>query len=233
MKYLETVTGTFINRPNRFIAQVLVQGKEETVHVKNTGRCKELLIPGAKIILEKAQNENRKTKYSLVAVYKGNLLINMDSQIPNAVAAEALSSGRLKEIGAVSHWRREVPYGASRFDLYYEEGSRKGFIEVKGVTLEQDGIARFPDAPSERASKHLKGLIKAKEAGFESTVLFLIQMKGPKMFTPNFATDSHFSENLQKAAEKGVSILVYDSLVEEDEIVLGNAIPCKLSEKTT
>ncbi len=170
MQYGNMIEARFLRRVNRFTAFVELNGQEEMVHVKNTGRCKELLLEGARVFLEEADKEGRKTKYSLIAVYKGDVLVNMDSQAPNQMAAEALAERKIMEIGAVDFLKREVKYENSRFDLFYQKGEKKGFIEVKGVTLEENGIAKFPDAPTERGAKHLRELIKAKEEGYEPRV---------------------------------------------------------------
>jgi len=228
MKYTNIVTGIFINRPNRFIAIVNINGTEETVHVKNTGRCRELLIPGARIILEKARNADRKTKYSLIAVYKGNTLINIDSQVPNLVAYEGILDGKVKKVGIPAFLKREVKYGASRFDLYFEDGERKGFIEVKGATLEVDSVVKFPDAPTERGTKHINELINAVSNGFEAYLLFIIQMKGADHFEPNIVMDKAFSDALYKASVSGVNIIAYQCNVYEDGIELDKEVPCKI-----
>lgn len=208
MKYNRIVEGEFISRPNRFIAYVRVNSKEEIVHVKNTGRCKELLNTGARVFLEVSDNPERKTKYDLVAVYKGNELINMDSQAPNKVALEFIKE-KYKGAKIVPEYR----YGSSRIDIYVEyEGARK-LIEVKGVTLENDGIAMFPDAPTERGVKHINELIKAKGEGYESYILFVIQMKNISEFKPNYKTHKEFGEALVRANEAGVKILAYDCVV--------------------
>lgn len=178
MEYQTPKAGIFLRRQNRFVAEVELEGRRELVHVRNTGRCRELLLEGARVFLEEAAGEKRKTKYSLIAVEKGERLVNLDAQAPNRIAAEALASGRLAEIGQVEAWKREVSYGSSRFDLYYRQGTQEGFLEVKGVTLEEGGIARFPDAPTERGTKHLRELMAAKAAGYQAAVLFVIQMKG-------------------------------------------------------
>lgn len=224
MKYEKIKEAIFLKRPNRFIAEVLIDGKEEVVHVKNTGRCKELLIPGAKVFLEEGKGEKRKTKYSLVSVYKGDMLVNMDSQIPNSAAEEGLKKGKIKEIGIPDFIKREKTYGNSRFDIYYEKGEEKGFIEVKGVTLEFNGKAMFPDAPTERGRKHIHELIKAKEEGYKAWILFLIQMKGVNSFEPNWKTDEAFSKALKDAEKAGVGILIYDSIVSENSIELDKKI---------
>ena len=228
MKYDNIVPGYFRARPNRFIAKVEIGGQEETVHVKNTGRCKELLLEGARVFLEEADKEGRKTKYSLIAVYKGDALVNMDSQAPNQMAAEALAEGKIEEIGEVDFLKREVKYENSRFDLFYQKGEKKGFIEVKGVTLEENGIAKFPDAPTERGAKHLRELIKAKKEGYEAAVLFVIQMKGIKEFRPNEERDKNFTEALREAAAAGVQVLAYDCRVEVGKVAIENQIPVKL-----
>lgn len=228
MKYENIKEAVFIERPNRFIANVCIDGKEEKVHVKNTGRCRELLIKGCRVFLEESKNSARKTKYSLVAVYKGERLINMDSQIPNYVAEEALKKGIIKEISIPDFVKREVKYSQSRFDIYYEKDGRKGFIEVKGVTLEKNGEVLFPDAPTERGTKHIKELIKAKKEGYEAAVLFVIQMKDVSFFAPNAETDKDFSQALKNAKEEGVNILAYDCDVKEDEIVLKDKVEVRV-----
>lgn len=224
MKYLHIRRGIFMERPNRFLANIYIDGKQETVHVKNTGRCRELLIPGAQVVVEESDSPSRKTRYSLIAVHKGEMLVNMDSQAPNAVAAEALAAGRLRELGNVDRVRREVKYGDSRFDIYYEAGERRGFVEVKGVTLERNGVAAFPDAPTSRGVKHMRELLAAKREGYEATILFLVQMRGPDCFIPNGDMDSEFARTLLEIEKAGVRVLVYDCLVREDEIVIGEAI---------
>ena len=228
MKYENIKEAVFIERPNRFIANVCIDGNEEKVHVKNTGRCRELLLKGCRVFLEESKNNARKTKYSLVAVYKGERLINMDSQIPNYVAEEALKKGIIKEIGIPDFVKREVKYSQSRFDIYYEKDGRKGFIEVKGVTLEKNGKVLFPDAPTERGTKHIKELIKAKKEGYEAAVLFVIQMKDVSFFAPNAETDKDFSQALKNAKEEGVNILAYDCDVKEDEIVLKDKVEVRV-----
>ena len=232
MKYKKTIEGIFINRPNRFIALVLLDGKEETVHVKNTGRCKELLIPGVKVILEDCSSSpNRKTNYSLIAVCKKDILINMDSQVPNAVVFEALQQNKILGFENLKHLKREVTYGSSRFDIYYESQDTKGFIEVKGVTLENDDIAMFPDAPTLRGTKHVLEMIEAVKQGYRGTIFFLVQMKGPKEFRLNWQMDKSFSEAVKLASDNGVEVLVYDSNVEKDGIHLGNPIQIDFNSK--
>lgn len=224
MKYKTIKYATFISRPNRFISHVLVDGKEEVVHVKNTGRCREILQEGVSVILEEASNPNRKTKYSLISAYKGEVLINIDSQVPNMVVYEGILDEKLMEFQKITKLSREVTYGNSRFDLYFESEEQKGFIEVKGVTLEVDGIAMFPDAPTERGCKHLYEMIKAVEEGYTGVIIFLIQMKGVTQFTPNTIRDPEFKKALSLAHQKGVTILAYDALVSEDEISIGNPV---------
>lgn len=224
MEYKNTVKGIFKNRPNRFIANVIINGKEETVHVKNTGRCKELLIEGVTVILEESDNTNRKTKYSLISVYKSEKLINMDSQSPNSVFAEALIDGKIKEIGSVDFLKREVKYNNSRFDIYYEKNNKKGFIEVKGVTLEENGVVMFPDAPTERGTKHILELIEAKKEGYDVGIAFVVQMKDVKYFTPNKERDKKFYDALYKAYKEGVNIYVYDCIVTENSITLDKKV---------
>ena len=228
MQYGNMIEARFLRRVNRFTAFVELNGQEEMVHVKNTGRCKELLLEGARVFLEEADKEGRKTKYSLIAVYKGDVLVNMDSQAPNQMAAEALAEGKIEEIGEVDFLKREVKYENSRFDLYYQKGEKKGFIEVKGVTLEEGGIAKFPDAPTERGEKHLKELIQAKKEGYEAAVLFVIQMQGIKEFRPNEERDKNFTEALREAASAGVRVLAYDCCVEVGNVTIENKIPVKL-----
>lgn len=229
MLYQEIISGTFIERPNRFLAQVDIEGSTYLVHVKNTGRCKELLVPGVKVFLEKSRNPKRKTQYSLISVYKGNQLINMDSQVPNAVVKEALELGLIQEIGRTSFIKGEVTYADSRFDLYYElEGGTRGFIEVKGVTLEEGGIALFPDAPTARGEKHIRGLMEAKKAGYQVWICFLIQMHQVDLFIPNHKRDPKFSEALKAAEAMGVGIMVYNSRVNRNGIFLDGKIPYRI-----
>ncbi len=227
MKYTKVIKGIFLERPNRFIARVIINGNEETVHVKNTGRCREILRPGTEVILEEADNENRKTKYSLVGAYKGDVLINIDSQIPNMVISESIKNNEIEEFQNITFLKREVTFKNSRFDIYCEGTNRKIFIEIKGVTLEKDKTAMFPDAPTQRGLKHVMELMEAVKIGYEGFVIFLIQMKGVNYFTPNYEMDSKFSEGLKKAAKNGVKILAFDSIVEEDGIILGESIKVK------
>lgn len=224
MKYDNVIEAKFIKRPNRFIAHVLVDGKEEIVHVRNTGRNREILVEGTKVILEKSKNPDRKTAYSLIAAYKGDMLINIDSQIPNAVVFEGIINNKISALQNVNNIKREVTYGNSRFDIYFEKENSKGFIEVKGVTLEEDGLAMFPDAPTERGRKHIEEMAAAVANGYEGFIIFLIQMKGVHAFSPNFSMDPEFAEELRKSASLGVKVLAYDSIVKKDEIIISAPI---------
>ena len=226
MRYSKVTEGTFLNRPNRFIAEVEIEGCIECVHVKNTGRCRELLVPGCRCCLSDSGNPERKTRYDLIAVQKGELLINMDSQVVNTLVEEYLKKGTLFSKDALI--RREVTYGKSRFDFYIEDGARKIFLEVKGVTLENGGVAAFPDAPTERGVKHLKELCAALKEGFESYVFFVIQMKGVRVFTPNDVTHPAFGENLRYAAGQGVKIIAMDCQVTPDSLYIDRSIPVDL-----
>ncbi|MBQ4116562.1 MAG: DNA/RNA nuclease SfsA [Clostridia bacterium] len=204
MKYKNKISGIFIARPNRFIAEVEVDGEKKVCHVKNTGRCRELLIEGVRVILEKTDNPTRKTEYDLIGVYKNNELINIDSQAPNKVFGEWVEKGTyFKNITLI---KPECKYKNSRFDYYIEADGRKIFVEVKGVTLEKDGVVLFPDAPTERGVKHINELIDAKENGFDAYIFFVVQMKKCKYFTPNIQTDPKFAEALKLAKNKGVNI---------------------------
>lgn len=226
MKYDNIVKGKFISRPNRFIAHVEINGKEEICHVKNTGRCKELLIPGVNVFLQENDNPNRKTKFSLITVEKENRLINMDSQIPNKVVNEWLENGNLfKDITLI---KPETKYGNSRFDFYVETKEKKIFIEVKGVTLEENGVVRFPDAPTERGVKHVNELCECKKEGYEAYIIFVIQMKGVMYFEPNMKTHKEFGYALKKAKNSGVNILALDCEVTKETIVMGDYVDVKL-----
>jgi len=224
MFYTTICAGLFVKRPNRFIAIVLIEGVECTVHVRNTGRCKELLLPGSRVILERSNRLERKTLYSLIAVYKGDRLINIDSLAPNQVVFESLLLEAIRPIGKVTAAKREVTYGHSRFDIYFETPCSRGFIEVKGVTLEHDGVAMFPDAPTSRGTKHLTELTRAAGEGYAAYIVFLIQMKGVYEFTPNSFTDPAFAQALRLAANQGVTVLTYDCVVEPGGLQLGDEI---------
>ena len=226
MKYENICKGYFIDRPNRFIAHVEMNGVVETVHVKNTGRCAELLKPGAEVYLQDSKNPERKTRYDLIGVKKGDRQVNMDSQVTNIVVKEWIEAGNLIE--GVTYVKREYTYGNSRFDLYVETKERKILIEVKGVTLEDEGVVRFPDAPSERAVKHVEELAEAVKAGYEAYVFFVIQMKDVKFFTPNMDTHAAFGEALLKASKQGVKVIAYDCDVTPVSIQIRQEVPVVL-----
>ena len=209
------VPGVFVNRPNRFVAHVEIDGVVQVVHVKNTGRCRELLPVGAKVWCLESDNPNRKTKYDLITVQKGERLINMDSQAPNAAVGEWLRSGGL---GLVENIKAEANEGDSRFDFSFTKDGRKCFLEVKGVTLENDGVCAFPDAPTERGAKHLRGLARLAKEGYGAYVLFVIQMADVKYMHPNDQTDPAFGAALREAAECGVKILAVDCAVTENSM---------------
>ena len=217
MKYEQVICGNFISRPNRFIAFVDINGDRELVHVKNTGRCRELLTENALVYLSVSSNPARKTKYDIIAVEKvtreGIRLINMDSQVVNDVAEEYLRS-----VFPEAAIKREVTFGKSRFDFYIENGGKRIFCEIKGVTLENDGIVSFPDAPTERGVKHLNELISATNQGYEAMVLFVVQMEGVKYLTPNNKTHKEFGDTLRKASANGVKIIAIDCVVSPNTI---------------
>jgi len=224
MKYENIKQGIFLERPNRFIAHGLVNNQKEVIHVKNTGRCRELLVPGAKIYLEEFDNPNRKTKWDLIGVEKGDTLINMDSGAPNKVVGEWLLENGVSDFQGIALIKPEARYRSSRFDFYVETKEKRIYIEVKGVTLEMDGVAKFPDAPSERAVRHVEELIQAREEGFEAYVIFVIKMKGIRYFTPNEETHPQFKEVLIKAKEKGVKLLAYDCVVKPNELTIDEPV---------
>ena len=252
MKYNQVVPGTFLQRPNRFIAHVLISGKEEVCHVKNTGRCRELLIPGCTVYCAVSDNPQRKTKYDLIAVEKiiesqtifanagipsqrvkgtpeahSTLLVNMDSQAPNAAVKEWLRSGA-SPFGKIDFLKPEYKYGNSRFDFYLECNSRKIFLEVKGVTLEDNSVVLFPDAPTERGVKHVRELIRCHEEGFETYVLFVVQMEHAQYFTPNRKTHPQFADALCEAQNAGVQLLAYTCKVTPDEMKIYSALKISL-----
>ena len=227
MQYTNIVTGRFLSRPNRFIAQVEIDGREEVCHVKNTGRCRELLRPGAQVWCERSDRPTRKTKYDLVAVRKGARLINMDSQAPNGAAREWLEAGGL---GAFDLVRPEKRFGASRFDFYLERQGRGMFLEVKGVTLEEDGVCRFPDAPTQRGAKHLRELTEVRAQGLEAAVLFVIQMSPVKYLAPNDRMDPEFGRALREAAKAGVQVLAVDCRVTETSMEIQDFVEVRLTE---
>ena len=223
MTYKTVRTGIFRARPNRFIAIVDIDGTDTVCHVKNTGRCKELLIPGCTVFLEQADHPARKTPYDLIAVYKGERLINMDSQAPNAVAAAYLAA-RFPDATI----RREVTYGDSRFDFHIENGEEKWYIEVKGCTLEIDNIGYFPDAPTERGVKHIRHLIRAAEEGYRAAILFIIQMEGVAAIRPNDVTHPAFGAALRDAAAAGVEVWATDCVVTPDTLTHKHPVPVQL-----
>ena len=225
MTYSNMTPGSFLSRPNRFIAHVDIDGQTEVVHVKNTGRCRELLPAGARVWCRKADNPARKTKYDLITVQKGDRLINMDSQAPNAAAREWLLSGGL---GPVENLRAETFHGDSRFDFSFTLKEKPCFLEVKGVTLETDGVCAFPDAPTQRGARHLRGLTEAAREGFGAYVLFVIQMSDVLYLHPNDATDPDFGAALREAAENGVKILAMDCNVTVDSMTIRKPVPVKL-----
>ena len=227
MQYANIRPAVFLSRPNRFIAKVSMDGQEETVHVKNTGRCRELLLPGRTVWLEEGTNPNRKTKYDLIAVDKDGLLVNMDAQAPNRVFGEWAQAGGF--VPGLTLLRPETTWGKSRFDFYWEAGDRKGFVEVKGCTLEEDGFCRFPDAPTERGVKHLNELAACMADGYEAAVCFVIQMEGMKSFSPNDATHPAFGDALRAAAKQGVQVLAVGCHVEPDRLEITHTIPVVLS----
>ena len=226
MKYTQITEGRFLSRPNRFIAYVDMGGRTEKVHVKNTGRCRELLVEDAVVYLEKGVSPGRSTGYDLVAVKKGNRMINMDSNAPNKAVGEWLLKKEL--FPSLTNIRAEKTYKTSRFDFYVETEEDKIFLEVKGVTLEREGGAYFPDAPSGRAVKHVEELAEAVKEGYKAYVLFVIQMKGVDFFAPNAETHPAFAEALENARKAGVEILAYDCTVTEESMEIGNPVPVRL-----
>lgn len=225
MEYANMCQGIFCSRPNRFIAHVQLGGQTEVVHVKNTGRCRELLVPGAQVWCQRADNPSRKTRYDLIAVNKAGRLINMDAQAPNTAAGEWLAGGAL---GPVEQLRAEQVHGDSRFDFAFVLGGRPCFLEVKGVTLEEDGVCAFPDAPTQRGAKHLRGLAQAAREGYGAYVLFVIQMADAAWFHPNEERDPDFAAALREAAAAGVEILAVDCQVTPQRMVLANPVPVAL-----
>lgn len=226
MKYLNIEQAYFKERPNRFIAYVETKEGREICHVKNTGRCRELLVPDAKVYVQRNENPSRKTKLDLIGVRKGDYLINMDSQAPNAAVREWLCQGQLFSKQAKIF--PEKTYGESRFDFYIEDGERKAFMEVKGVTLEENGVCRFPDAPTERGVKHIKELVKCMEDGYEAYMLFVVQMSPVKYLEPNDDTHRDFGDALREAVQKGVHVMARDCLITEDSMEIGNEVEVRL-----
>lgn len=226
MQYGKILPARFLSRPNRFVARVEAEGEELVCHVKNTGRCRELLVPGATVWLEESPNPSRKTKFDLIAVEKGERLINMDAQAPNKVFGEWAAAGGFRE--GLTLLRPETTYRSSRFDFYWESSKSRGFVEVKGVTLEEDGVVRFPDAPTLRGVKHLDELVKAREAGYEAAVCFVIQMEDVRWFAPNDETHPEFGQALRRAAQAGVEILAMDCAVTPQSLTIRKPVPIRL-----
>lgn len=226
MKYDNITKGKFIVRPNRFIAHVEVNEKIEICHVKNTGRCKELLIPGVTVFLQENDNPKRKTKFSLIGVIKGERIINIDSQIPNKAVQEWILKGNL--FNEVTLIKPEKTYKNSRFDFYVETKEKKVFIEVKGVTLEENNVVRFPDAPTERGVKHINELCDCIKEGYEAYIVFVIQMKGVSYFEPNDETHKEFGDALRRAKKLGVNIIAVDCEVEEDSIEIADYVEVRV-----
>ncbi|SHJ14908.1 sugar fermentation stimulation protein A [Parasporobacterium paucivorans DSM 15970] len=223
MIYNNVISGKFIDRPNRFIANVEVEGISRVCHVKNTGRCKEILLPGTDVFLQHLPSPSRKTSYDLISAYKGNKIINIDSQAPNKIFMEFLQQGKL--IPDITHIKPECRHLNSRFDFYVESGDRKMFIEVKGVTLEKNGVMKFPDAPTERGVRHVNELCECIREGFEAYVIFVIQMKGAKYFTPNMDTHPKFGLVLEEAKQQGVKVLAFECEAGDDYIFITDEVP--------
>ena len=226
MKYDNIKEGVFISRPNRFIAEIEVLGNREISHVKNTGRCKELLSEGAKIYVQEFESSQRKTKYDLISVYKNNELINMDSQAPNKVFKEWVSDSDF--FNNITLIKPECKYRNSRFDFYIEAQKRKIFAEIKGVTLEENGVVMFPDAPTERGVKHLKELCECIKDGYEAYGFFIVQMKNCKFFTPNRITHPEFANTLLEASKKGVNIKALNCIVTPNELKIDDFVEIRL-----
>ncbi len=224
MKYENIKIGNFIERPNRFIAHIEVDGNLEICHVKNTGRCKELLIPNSKVFVQEFDSDKRKTKYDLISVYKENKLVNIDSQAPNKIVAEFLP----KLFDDIKYIKPEAKYKNSRFDFYVETSNDKIFIEVKGVTLEDNGVVLFPDAPTERGIKHINELIDCKKNGYLAYIIFVIQLENVKYFTPNNLTHKAFGDTLKLAKDKGVEILAFDCKVTKDSITAKDCVEVRI-----
>lgn len=228
IKYKNILRGRFRNRLNRFIAEIEIEGKLEKVHVKNTGRMKELFVEGAEVSCNYIESKTRKTKYDLIAVKKCGNWFNVDSQVPNLVVSQGILEGQVKEIDNLDRLKQEYTYGDSRIDIYGEKGSVNYLVEVKGVTYEKERIAKFPDAPTLRGVKHLHSLIKSVKEGYQAYAFFLIQFRGVDYFTSHDDRDPLFGESLRLAKKEGVEILVYDSIVTPDSIELGEKIEYRL-----
>jgi len=223
MIYENIEPAVFIDRPNRFIANIEIGGRPEICHVKNTGRCRELLLPGAKVLVQRKESPNRKTGYDLISVWKGDRLVNIDSAAPNKVFAEWVRAGGL--FGNLTLLRPEARFGNSRFDFYLEADGRRVFAEVKGVTLEENGVVRFPDAPTERGVKHLRELVSCVKAGYDAWAVFIVQMKDVSYFEPNWETHPAFGVVLRAAERAGVNLLALDCHVTETGITAADPVP--------
>ncbi len=228
MRYSNITRATFLSRENRFVATVSLSGREEKVHVKNTGRCRELLVPGAPVYLVHSDAKTRKYAYDLVAVEKGSLLVNMDSQAPNQEFGAWLKHGGLME--NITFVKPEYTYGKSRIDFYFERNEEKHLVEVKGVTLEENGVCRFPDAPTQRGVKHLEELTHALQEGYNAWICFVVQMEGMTLFQPNRDTDPAFAKALKAAADAGVHVKAFGCHVTPDSMEITYDIPVDLNE---
>ena len=230
MRYDLVQMATFLARPNRFVALCLMfDGSIQESHVPNTGRCRELLVPGCRVFVQFHNDPRRKTPHTIIAVEKNGILINMDSQAPNRVAEEALRDGSLRlTAGEPTLIRREAPYHESRLDFYLEAPGERLYLEVKGVTLEEEGVVRFPDAPTQRGVRHLRELIRAVGEGYSAAVLFVVQLEEARYFEPNDAAQPEFGETLREAREAGVRLLARSCLVTPLRITLGKEIPIRL-----
>lgn len=230
MKYKSVLKAEFLYRKNRFISYCKKGSKTLEVYVPNTGRCKELLVEGSTVFVTYNDNPNRKTSYTLIAVMKGDKIINIDSQAPNQIVEEALLENKIDLGFKYNKIKREYTHGDSRFDFYLEGDEKKALMEVKGVTLENNGVVAFPDAPTKRGLKHIKGLINSSE-DYLTYILFVIQMKDVEFFTPNYVTDKNFSKELLKSSNSGVKVLAYDSYVKRNEIEIADSVPVILEER--
>lgn len=235
MRYHEIVPGTFLRRENRFIGICLVHGKSERVHIRNTGRCAELFVPGTSVFLQYAPSPQKKTAYTLIALYKGERLINLDSLAPNKLVLEYLEQGNLLPgmESAAEELRGEVRYGDSRLDGAFAVAGQKAYLEIKGVTLERDGAAYFPDAPTERGIRHIRELCRARREGCLAYLVFVIQMQGVSFFAPNYAAQPAFAQALQEAQSAGVAILAYDCRIQPDCLELGAPVPVKIEDRSS
>ena len=231
MRYQHLEKAIFIERKNRFVAEVELKGEVVSAHVPNTGRCREIFVPGAEVYIDRSENPNRKYPYTLCAVYKGDMLVHIDSAGANRLCEEALKNGRIKGLEDITDVEREKTFANSRFDFRFRKDGKVCYMEVKGVTLENDGVAMFPDAPTERGARHLNELVRAKEEGYGAYVMFVIQMKGPHCFKPHVDRDPVFAESLAKAKKAGVTVMAYDTEVTLDRIALCDPVEVVLPEE--